>query len=667
MQRIMLRRTLYGAVLTGLAASLAACGGGAGSAMTSSSTSSTQSTGSVKLSISDAASDNWATVGVRVLSIALVPQGGGSAVTVYTAPSPAPYVNLVQLDQLSEILGNVSVPVGTYTAAVLTLSANPGDVLLTTAPDPEPGFPVAGGTPIPADQIQIQNAQGSSGSLTTSVTVNLVSPLNVSTSQNDALDLEFDLAHPAFIVAHTPAAGEGATLWAINFAGPVRHHPIHDLTRLVLRHTYGTVMGVTTASGGVPAGLLTIAKDYPVLPPTRPETAISTMQLLNISADTVDGIGTIVYDLDSSTPGTGTVVNSFASGTVPNGDYVRIAARYQEDGTLVAVRVYYSSSFNKVWLNPEGHVLGVDAALDTIWVTNELGGTTAVSVSPSTPVYFHNGTTSIGAATMLLANQQIVRGFKVDVSTADALSVPVAASSIDIETAAYGGAISNASTSLPAPPACSTGGLTYTAKFGMANDDYSVNLCFISATANDNTDPEGDAITGFDWWDFTFPTTSSTNLTNFVESVNGQVNFGGKVGALTTYGVSAADWGDDGANTSNWYLRDSVLLPAPVPLGTVTIAYTGGATFAMTALGGTQAATVDVSTTAGSATLVYKMDRTNGKVKLIPIDITTPDGLADLEGGLTVGAPVKVYGIPQADGTLAAYVLVYFTGTLPSL
>jgi hypothetical protein len=71
-----------------------------------------------------------------MLSIALVPQGGGSAVTVWTAPTPAPYVNLEQLDQLGEILGNVSVPVGTYTGAVITIGANPGDLLLTVALHP---------------------------------------------------------------------------------------------------------------------------------------------------------------------------------------------------------------------------------------------------------------------------------------------------------------------------------------------------------------------------------------------------------------------------------------------------------------------------------------------------------------------------------------------------
>src|SRR5580704_1138618 len=108
MNRIMLRRTIGTSLLVGIAATLTACGGGSGA----NSTGMGANTGSVPVMISDASSDDWATIGVRVLSIALVPQGGGSAVTVWTAPTPAPYVNLEQLDQLGELLGNVSVPVG---------------------------------------------------------------------------------------------------------------------------------------------------------------------------------------------------------------------------------------------------------------------------------------------------------------------------------------------------------------------------------------------------------------------------------------------------------------------------------------------------------------------------------------------------------------------------
>src|ERR1700730_9359093 len=134
---------------------LAACDGGSGGSSMNPPTSAPQSA-NVSMLISDASSEDWATIGVKVLSIALVPQGGGGTVTVYTPPSPAPTVNLAELDQIAEILGNVSVPVGTYTGAVLTVSANPGDILLTTAADPEAGFAAAASTTIPAADIQIQ-------------------------------------------------------------------------------------------------------------------------------------------------------------------------------------------------------------------------------------------------------------------------------------------------------------------------------------------------------------------------------------------------------------------------------------------------------------------------------------------------------------------------------
>src|SRR5580658_10560660 len=138
MHRNMLQSAVYAALFTGLAAALTACsgGGGGGSSGSLGSPQSNTQVVPVPLTLSDASSDDWATIGVKVLSIALVPQGGGSNVTVWTAPTPAPCVNLEQLDQLGEILGNVSVPVGTYTAVVLTISANPGDVLLTVSENP---------------------------------------------------------------------------------------------------------------------------------------------------------------------------------------------------------------------------------------------------------------------------------------------------------------------------------------------------------------------------------------------------------------------------------------------------------------------------------------------------------------------------------------------------
>ena len=89
--------------------------------------------------------------------------------------------------------------------------------------------------------------------------------------------------------------------------------------------------------------------------------------------------------------------------------------------------------------------------------------------------------------------------------------------------------------------------------------------------------------------------------------------------------------------------------------------------------GGTLPVTVDVSTTIGSATLVYQIDRSNGVITVSPIDITSSAGLMAITNGLIAGAPVKVFGVPQppmapaTSGTLKAYVLVYYTGTMPSL
>src|SRR5580700_167552 len=114
MHRNMLQSAVYTALLSSLTVALTACGGGGGGGGESSSVNApVPPQVNMPLAVSDASSNNWALIGVKVLSIALVPQGGGSNVTVWSAPTPAPTVNLEQLDQLGEILGNVSVPAGT--------------------------------------------------------------------------------------------------------------------------------------------------------------------------------------------------------------------------------------------------------------------------------------------------------------------------------------------------------------------------------------------------------------------------------------------------------------------------------------------------------------------------------------------------------------------------
>jgi len=650
--RIMSRGVAYSALIAGLTAALAACGGGS----SGSGSMQTSQSGSVPLLISDASSEDWATIGVKILSIALTPQGGGSDVTVYTAPSTPPMVNLAQLDQISEILGNVSVPVGTYTGAKLTIGANPGDVALTVAADPEAGFAATAGSTIPSDQIQIQGRQGASGNHTVPVKVTFDSPLVVTTSQNNALDLEFDLAHPAFIVGHTPP-GSGTTLWAVSFNGPVRHHTIADITQLVLRHMYGNVTGVASDGSSI-----TITKDLPAIPIVNPETPVAISQSLQIRADASNG--TLFYDVDAKTL---TTIKDFSTEAASlDGKYVRIAARYQEDGTLVAVRIWASSQFDSVWLSPEGHVLHVNSGSSLMRVADESGVAVPIAVDSNTEFFFRTpqnalaDATPIGTGPSFLASGDLVRGFKVHVSVVDPLATPLVAQTVDIETAAYSGSISNADTTQ----------LAYTRHFRTLTDDYTIALPYISSATPNGKDANGNAITGFKYWDFAYPTqvTSGANaVSDFVSAVSGSAAGGGFMFAgadLHAWGASFARWGD-AANPTGWSVPWTVLAPTPLPLGIVATGVANDA-FTLTLLGGSTPGTVDIGTTAGSATLVYQVDRSNGVVTVSPVDITTASGLTTLTDALTAGSAVKVYGVPQADGTFKAYVLSYFTGMQPS-
>ncbi|HWF14277.1 MAG TPA: DUF4382 domain-containing protein, partial [Candidatus Acidoferrales bacterium] len=348
-------------------------------------------TGMVNMMVSDASTEDWATIGIKILSISLIPQGGGSPVNVFTAGSSVPTINLVQLDQLGELLGTLPVPAGTYTSAILTVSANQGDVTLIVAADPETGFAGTPGATIPANQIQILGASGAAGSKTVPVNVNFNPPLTVVANQTTSLDVEFDLAHPAFLVGHVPPALGGQTIWAVNFnKGPVYHHPIRDITRLVLRHAYGTVTGVSSDYSSV-----TFTRDFPVEPPTTPETAVTTAQSLTVLADATNG--TIFYDVDAKT--NVTIKNFSTLANSLTGKFVRVAARYQSNGSLVAVRMWASTSFNSVWLSPEGHVLHVNANTDVITIENEDGAPIRLTVDNNTEFFFRTPWNAVSDST----------------------------------------------------------------------------------------------------------------------------------------------------------------------------------------------------------------------------------------------------------------------------
>src|SRR5215470_16951131 len=99
--RILLLRSTLVVFSIAMLLTLAACGG---SGSTKNNNNTPPPTSTLGINISDDPTDDWAMIGVKIQSISLTPQGGGSPVTVYTAPNPPPVLNLVQLDQLSDIL-----------------------------------------------------------------------------------------------------------------------------------------------------------------------------------------------------------------------------------------------------------------------------------------------------------------------------------------------------------------------------------------------------------------------------------------------------------------------------------------------------------------------------------------------------------------------------------
>jgi len=641
-----------------MAAALVACGGGGGgtTATSSAPTGSTATPQSVNVPVmlSDATSDDWATIGVKVLAISLT-KSDGTSVSVPLNNTPLP-LNLAQLDQLGELLSGVTLNAGdTYTGATLTLSANPGDVSLITSADPEAGFPEAAATAVDASRIDIQGATGATGARQVSVSVTFAAPLVVPSTPSTALNIEVDLSHPAFLNAHLKA-GQTLPIWVVNFNGPVKHVPVADLRQVLLRDGYGKVTGVSSDNL-----TLTIDKQLPTAPVVTPETAVDTGKSLAIKVDATNG--TLFYDLDGKKDSTIKDFSSVAS-ALAAGNYVRVATRYQQDGSLVATRVWASAQFNTVWVSPEGHVLRVNTGNNQILVADENGHPVRLQIDANTQFFFRtpanalSDTTPIGTGTAFLAAKNLVRGFKVHTQVVDPTASPMVAKTIDIETADYSGRLSSVTNA----------GFIVSSSFNTAGDDYAVNMAYISSATANGTDPvSGAALTGFKFWYEGYPTLvdSGANATSdFTKATGGSVSFGGGY-QYYAHGTTYARWGDP-AQTNGWAAPWVVVEPTSLPLATVSSAPAANAnSFAVTVAGGSQPVTVDFSTTAGSATLVYAVDRSNDTVTITPEDITNSTNLAALVAGLAQGNKVKISAVPQADGTLKAYALTYYTGTQP--
>ena len=90
-----------------------------------------------------------------------------------------------------------------------------------------------------------------------------------------------------------------------------------------------------------------------------------------------------------------------------------------------------------------------------------------------------------------------------------------------------------------------------------------------------------------------------------------------------------------------------------------------GMSFGMTVPGGSQPVTVDLSTAANSTSLVYQVDNTGGVVTVTQQDLTNSATFSSVQQKLVSGTLVKAYSVPTINNTVNAYVLFYYTGTLP--
>jgi cytoskeletal protein CcmA (bactofilin family) len=590
---------------------------------------------------SDGASRNWAQVAVRILSVSLTPTNGASPITVYTASAATPPINLEQLDRISQLIGTVSPPPGTYTGAIVTVAANPGDVALTSSDDPQSGFAGPLGASIPAQTIEVQDSQGSTGNESVTVPVTFASPYVVSATPGvqAPLQLQVSLLNPAFVQSQAPVTPD-QTLWSVDFQGAVSGQSIYDITSLVLRQMYGT-LGAVAADGKS----ITITRDYPTQPAVSPETAVATADPLTILADS--GNGTEFHDLDA---GSSMTISNFAAlaGLAP-GRFLRISARYQADGSLVATQIWASDSFSSVWSGPEGHVTQVNASDGTLKVEDASGKPVEVQTDASTEFDYDGVPIATGSA--FLATGPVVRGFQVRVTPRNPDSGQILAQSIDIESAQFWGAISHTTAT----------GFTYTSQFSRSSDNYTLALGYISPSTPNGTAADGTPITGYAYWNFAYPT-------EVVYGNQAAADFQlATTGSLTAYGVSLATWNDPAA-PSAWGLRSTTLLPSPLGLATVTTGLVSSgytASFSLTPLGASAPITVQLITASGSAPLVYEAHRDHNDLTLTPLDITTSSGLSQLAEALQPGTYVNVFGLPKSSGVVQAYTLLYYTGIDP--
>jgi len=365
--------------LTTLALSVA-CGSGGSSAVSTT----PAATGTASIILTDAPSDQWSAIEVVVTKVTLLNKADHTKEVVAFQGATAK-INLVDLDSVGELLATAQLPVGTYDALRVTI--DPASVTLVKAD----------GTAVPSSQVHVTGA---------TVQVGLSADLVVTANGSNAVQLDFDLGHPLFLV-QLPGGD-----WVMNLQ--VRHRPnangMMGLGQLMFRHRRGTIASVGTSSFVL-------------------HTDSGNDLTVNVDA------GAWFFDADARTLG------SFAG--LSAGKFALVSLRMQADGSLWAVRVWYGASALPGW-TPEGHVVGVDTVNQRLLVSSGATVPRVIAIDADTTFTFRNGQ-ALGTGQAMLAN--VWTGFKVQVEVKDPLQVPMHARTVNIQRAVDGGVIKAADTS----------------------------------------------------------------------------------------------------------------------------------------------------------------------------------------------------------------------------
>ena len=358
--------------------------------------------GSLKLLMTDAPSDDWTEVTVHFLSASLHHQGTDNWEDFWTANTADPAsgkVNLIDLSGVTDILNAGTIKAGAYDRLklVLNTSTQPDSMKLVTAD----------GTQIAPENITVVDPSG-----TGEIKIDLDPDLVVETGANNILSIDFDLAHPLSIVNV-----DGKVVISLK----IRHKALpHNLARIQFARVLGDITAATANTDGTAA-----------------------FTIKNLQGALID------FNANSST-----IYTDISSGTAAGGNFeglkalagsgaALVSANMNADGSLYARRVWYADDISKLpQFTPEGLVRRVGDN----WFSIQ-GKKTQTTLDDSDhhhcdwdaqTVFVDEATTwafqgvdmgVLGAAGL----RHVARGFRVEVVYVDENASPKVAQSVNIQ------------------------------------------------------------------------------------------------------------------------------------------------------------------------------------------------------------------------------------------